>query len=267
MNDPGNPTGDESVTSRDAFQREYAALRARIAGVLRPPSPEARVVRASSPHSGHGAHSTQSEPSTIAGPSELPVNEELVRTVWEPVDLAALFAERAQANGLKVTRTNSEGWRSQLAEALAQAGAHRIALSINNAELRGEIAELLQHRTHAFVDSTAADGLDALYDADAGITDVDAAIAESGALVYSSSKSRSRGGFLVPPLHIALVKTTQIAADLLDFTQRDATPLTSASAGVVLIAGPSKTADIEGVLVTGVHGPREAHVLLIETGG
>jgi L-lactate dehydrogenase complex protein LldG len=39
------------------------------------------------------------------------------------------------------------------------------------------------------------------------------------------------------------------------------TPLPTA---VVLITGPSKTADIEGILITGVHGPKSVHILLID---
>jgi L-lactate dehydrogenase complex protein LldG len=35
------------------------------------------------------------------------------------------------------------------------------------------------------------------------------------------------------------------------------------AAGVVLVTGPSRTADIELTLTRGVHGPREVHVVLV----
>ena len=33
---------------------------------------------------------------------------------------------------------------------------------------------------------------------------------------------------------------------------------------LTLVTGPSKTADIEGILITGVHGPRAVHVIVID---
>jgi L-lactate dehydrogenase complex protein LldG len=41
-------------------------------------------------------------------------------------------------------------------------------------------------------------------------------------------------------------------------------PHTDLPSNMVFITGPSKTADIEGELVTGVHGPEAVHILLIE---
>ena len=67
-------------------------------------------------------------------------------------------------------------------------------------------------------------------------------------------------------MHVAVVDTTQVLPDLYDcldaLGERPQLP-----ANVSLITGPSKTADIEGELVTGVHGPGELHVVLVENRG
>jgi L-lactate utilization protein LutC len=59
-----------------------------------------------------------------------------------------------------------------------------------------------------------------------------------------------------------MVREEQVLADLVDLhaSDRFARDL---PASLLYITGPSKTADIEGVLITGVHGPGEVHVLLV----
>ena len=87
-------------------------------------------------------------------------------------------------------------------------------------------------------------------------------VAETGTLVCTSGNERWRGLTLIPPLHIAIVEAQQITPDLIDlFAGGMPAPL---PANVTLISGPSKTADIEGILITGVHGPREVHVVVVD---
>jgi L-lactate dehydrogenase complex protein LldG len=97
--------------------------------------------------------------------------------------------------------------------------------------------------------------------ADAGLTAVDAALAETGSLVVSSGPGRSRMVSLLPPVHIALVPASSLTPDLFTWTaaRGQAVP-----AALTLISGPSKTADIEQTLAIGVHGPKRLIVILVE---
>ena len=97
-----------------------------------------------------------------------------------------------------------------------------------------------------------------LYEVDAGITDAVCAFAESGTIVVTSGPQRNRGTWLIPPIHICVLRASQILPDLLDW--KPAALPTS----LTFITGPSKTADIEGILITGVHGPRAVHIFLTE---
>lgn len=103
--------------------------------------------------------------------------------------------------------------------------------------------------------------LDATYEADAGVTDVWFAVAETGSLVIRASAEHGRAVSLVPPLHIAIVEPSQVVPDLIDAMGKIAAE--GAGSATVFITGPSKTSDIEMTLVTGVHGPMEVVVLLV----
>lgn len=92
-----------------------------------------------------------------------------------------------------------------------------------------------------------------VWQADMGITLADFAIAETGSIVLSAGNNRARLASLTPPTHIVLVK--EIVATLEEAFAR-ITDRTS-----VIITGTSRTADIEGVLVRGVHGPKELIVI------
>ena len=99
-------------------------------------------------------------------------------------------------------------------------------------------------------------------DAGIGISGVDYALADTGTLVVLSGPGHARSVSLVTPIHIALVRTGQLLADL-----NDLFPLLKAKgslgSAIALITGPSRTGDIEMTLVVGVHGPQQLHVVLL----
>lgn len=97
---------------------------------------------------------------------------------------------------------------------------------------------------------------------DFGITSADYLLADTGTLVMISSPAEARMISLLPPAHIAVVPRERILTgldELFTVVERPA----DISSSMVLITGPSRTADIEQFLVRGVHGPGSIHVVLV----
>ena len=106
------------------------------------------------------------------------------------------------------------------------------------------------------------------FSAAAGVTGVDFALAESGSLVLTSRTEGSQLSSLAPPIHIALYSSRQVVGSLEEVLTGLPVPVGNADEGsgrsVVFVTGTSRTADIEQILIRGVHGPREVHAILIE---
>ena len=104
--------------------------------------------------------------------------------------------------------------------------------------------------------------------AEVGITGVEFVLAESGSLVLTSLTEGAQLASLAPPVHIALYRRSQALATLEEVLERLPVPrdLEAPLPGrsVVFITGPSRTADIEQILIRGVHGPKEVHAILLE---
>jgi L-lactate dehydrogenase complex protein LldG len=83
-----------------------------------------------------------------------------------------------------------------------------------------------------------------------GITRATAAIAETGSLVITERDTSARLAALAPWVHIAVLERSAIVPDM---------PSAIAQFGndraTLFVTGPSKTADVEGILIKGVHGP------------
>jgi L-lactate dehydrogenase complex protein LldG len=99
--------------------------------------------------------------------------------------------------------------------------------------------------------------------ADVGITSADYALADTGTLVMISSPREARLVSLLPPAHIAVVPRARILTGLDELFSILPNPA-EVSSSMVLITGPSRTADIEQILVRGVHGPGQITVVVAE---
>ncbi len=98
--------------------------------------------------------------------------------------------------------------------------------------------------------------------ADVGITSADYALANTGTLVMISSPQEARLVSLLPPAHIAIVPRDRILTGLDELLTLVPDPA-AVTSSMVLITGPSRTADIEQILVRGVHGPGQITVLIV----
>ncbi len=97
----------------------------------------------------------------------------------------------------------------------------------------------------------------------AGLTGADAGLAESGSVVLSHGPGRPRLASLAPEVHIALLPASRIVRSLAHFLAADPAAV-ARTANLVVITGPSRTADIEQRLTIGVHGPRHIHVVVLD---
>ena len=98
--------------------------------------------------------------------------------------------------------------------------------------------------------------------ADVGISSADYALADTGTLVMLASPAEARLISLLPPVHIAVVPKERLLSGLDELFTILPHPAEQTSS-MVLITGPSRTADIEQILVRGVHGPGEIHVVVV----
>jgi L-lactate utilization protein LutC len=98
--------------------------------------------------------------------------------------------------------------------------------------------------------------------AEAGITSADYALADTGSQVLLSSPREARMISLLPLVHVAVVPRGRMLTGLDELFAVLPDP-SALSSSMVIITGPSRTADIEQILVRGVHGPREVHVVLV----
>ncbi len=95
-----------------------------------------------------------------------------------------------------------------------------------------------------------------VWQAEVGVCLADLAIAETGSLVIISSPGRDRLTSLAPPVNIVFVRN--LVGSLAEALGQIGT------SNAVIISGTSRTADIEGILVRGVHGPRDLYVVRLQ---
>jgi L-lactate dehydrogenase complex protein LldG len=188
-------------------------------------------------------------------------------------DLLARFREEAEALGCSLHVVDStEAAGKRVVEVCLEAGVKNVVLSVaglvNELELLPALkrAQLTTSNVSDFREKTKEELVAHLANCAAGISSVYCAVTETGSIVLTSKEEQSLLVSLLPPVHIAVLKSTQIkqslsqAIEQLHEEMRDPdSPCRSAT----FITGPSRTSDVELTLSIGVHGPKELHLVIV----
>jgi L-lactate dehydrogenase complex protein LldG len=196
--------------------------------------------------------------------NETPVCPALPEAVVRQVEagsvdaLWALFARRLEELGDTAVRFASA------AEARMWLVDDLKSKHLNEGVYDGDVKGLLQPEDAAWAGIRLEGAMDRgrVLAARFGVTRVDWAIAETGTLVIASGPGRSRLTSLAPEAHYALLPMGRLVADIVDVLGEEGRE-TDAGARA-WITGSSRTADLEGILVHGAHGPKTLTVLAYE---
>ena len=185
----------------------------------------------------------------------------LVETGSEKADRFRRLIELAHA---EVVAVNAENWVKKLAEILRAKGLTELLVTpgtehgrqaMNGLPAAGIACKGYEQAIEAWKDEM-------FRQTPASLTTARAAIAETGTLVLWPDADEPRLMSLVPPVHIVLLDAGKIYNTFYEAMQseswKDGLPT-----NVLLISGPSKTADIQVTLAYGAHGPKELIVLLM----
>ena len=190
----------------------------------------------------------------------------------------ARFMELMQGSHGDVVECTEQNWPSTLQQLLGERGVRHLVMgdSEENRALQAQLdAGMPDLETRLYQDAMLAPAdvsspvRGQLFGAtDAGFTRAVAALAETGSLVVCTGPEEPRTVSLVPPLSIVLVHERDLLSGVTElFRVRPWAPERFGASGMptnlLLISGPSKTADIQQTLAYGAHGPKELVVLWV----
>lgn len=183
------------------------------------------------------------------------------RAVLPPVtDLIPQFAANAEFLRAEFHAcTDEAAAKAKLAELAAKHGWKKVATH------RGTLTDALVRSSgfSPFLDAT--DGYDRfeLEACDAGITECDALIAQTGSVFLTARSGGGRALSVLPEHHVVLARRDQLLPDLPAgyelIQQRYGAAWPSLT---TLITGPSRTGDIERIIILGAHGPKKLTIVM-----
>jgi len=149
----------------------------------------------------------------------------------------------------------------------------RFAFCADEADLKTQLQQLLVERSWTkiyFKEERIAslfsnDSYPDLASCELSVTGCECLVARTGSIVMSAAQQSGRTTSVYAPIHICIAYSNQMMPDIKDallfLKEKYAGNMPSL---ITFASGPSRTADIEKTLVTGVHGPKEVYCFLVE---
>jgi L-lactate dehydrogenase complex protein LldG len=240
-----------------AFHKLIATVKSALGGASRLAAPDAAIA----------AHAPAPAPA-VALRSIVPVAQNARRT-----ELTAQFARELEAvGGVFLGAYAPDEIRARVVALARELGAHTAAVGAGVTLDADPIAQALEQAGVAVIrprptgagpdDAARATFRHHIANCDLGIAEADAGIAATGTLAVIGAPNRPNSLTLLPPNNLVFVNADRMRADLAAAIAGIGAETFTAKR-VALITGPSRTADIEKMIVLGVHGPKKLYVLVV----
>lgn len=181
-----------------------------------------------------------------------------------PVDKVARFRDELTALGSDVDVVDHIGQvENVLMQLLAETNPHTI-VTWHKETFAGWELDALWEQDIVQTDPAAPGFMEMAKQADIGITTVQYAIATTGTIVLCTTAKQPRSVSLLPAVHIALIRESQIVSRMGEaFERLKASTGRQIPSSVHFITGPSRSSDIENDLSIGVHGPVAVRAVVV----
>jgi L-lactate dehydrogenase complex protein LldG len=200
------------------------------------------------------------EPKTQPTDGSIGVRRVLPKVPGDFAGQVALFAERSDSLKTELVPCADEAAASAQLKLLSDREGWESIAYPGDSEIRTLLSNLSIPKLPVDRSTVKTD----LAKVSAGITGCDALIAQTGSVLLTANSGGGRALSVLPLHHVVVAWSSQLVPDLpaaFELLEQKYAP--NFPSFMTFITGPSRTGDIERVLVLGAHGPRKLTVILV----
>jgi L-lactate dehydrogenase complex protein LldG len=239
---------EETAKGVGVVSGDRAAILARVREALRVPAPR---------------HHEKPAPTLAQGGVTTPFREWLPPVGASEAERVAIFARLSEMLRTEFVECSSiEAAAEHVARLAAENGWRKVATH------KDKLCDAVVRPLPSSIERMRIIGeyeKDALESCDAGVTACECLVAQTGSICVTTKSSGGRALSVLPPHHIVVARRKQLLPDLTAAYEALAKKYGASGypSFIGFITGPSRTGDIERILVLGAHGPKKLTILLV----